>query len=167
MKITENDIRRMVTESVTTILEYGSYRHGYVKPDGNGMTGGHWGGYGSKGSTTIDMAYVLDKLPFSGEDYGIIVNGLKDEYTVNYDYSSSYDESTGYGSRYSPVFELNDWNIEPAFYDDVNALSIDDSVKEAVIKHTESYVENMDFQQEDYDNWPDPDSMMRGGHDNY
>lgn len=160
MKITENDIKKMIQESVKRINEY---RGGYVAPDGNGMTGGSWRSWGK---TTDTVSFCIDdiiseiELPEEIEE--TVDNGLKSDYNVNVSYEASYSESTGYGSKYNPVMEINDQQIDESFYDDVDKLPVDEAIKEQIIAAVENAVESYDFSEEirengSYDSEPDPD----------
>lgn len=128
--INENDIKLMAYESIRRIMKES---HGYVSPDGNGMTGGYWGGSNYKKTISFDPRNYLENTEISADEYDILDEGLKEEYSATLSVSSSYDESTGYGSRYCPVIDFDDVEISKDFYTDVNNLQIDESIKEQVI----------------------------------
>lgn len=136
MRITENDIKRMVMESVSKILE----TRGFVKPDGNSMTGGAWD---SRSETTktvnVDIRSILDnavynhEIELSEDDADILFRGLENEYPIEVSYSSSYDDSTGYGSRFSPKVNISKVTLSPQLLSYFEQLPIEDTIKTSVI----------------------------------
>lgn len=128
--ISENDIKSMVNESIRRIMKES---HGYVRPDGNGMTGGFWGGDKYRKTISFDPRNYIENIDFLDEIYDTIDSGLKEEYSATLSVDCSYDESTGYGSRYCPVIEIEDTEISDDFYEDVDNLQIEENIKEEII----------------------------------
>lgn len=115
LRLTEGDLRTLVSNSVMKILKEAS---GYVPNDGNGMVGGRWESWDESGECNV-LSWLennIDKMAprDMGEDeYNRMIDYLyanEDVFTLVGHFSVSYDESTGYGSSSSPVYEFK--NIE-------------------------------------------------------
>lgn len=159
VRLNKNDLKDIVMEAAKKLIKEG---YGYVTPDGNGMTGGYWGGTKYKTYGTLPMDAVLDKLNLDDETFEYVAESLDVDYNVDAEMSSEYDESTGYGSKHSPVVTVEDADIEKKFFDDVQALQVDDNLKREIIDTAEDFVMSDDMEWNDngddyYDDGPDPD----------
>ena len=114
IRLRESELRHIISESVKRVL---NETRGYVPHDGNGMVGGYYG------SDTFDAhAYILEKFlralsssigskfPEEIENFEDYCLDNEDVFTISGVVSSHYDESTGYGTREIPMYDLEDIN---------------------------------------------------------
>ena len=119
IRLTEGDLRNMIshmTKNVLNEIGYGkNFRGGYVKPDGNSMTGGYYGGATYMTTASIAEKFLeifaevyreLEDDVFS--DFEDFVYSNEDNFVLQVKINSQYDESTGYGSSMFPVNEIED-----------------------------------------------------------
>ena len=111
IRLTESDLHNIVKNSVNKILKEASFTRGYVSNDGNSMVGG------SYGSSRFEEDFnVLDKFlnNFNLEDenewdnFRLYCEQNEEAFNLKVTISSSYDESTGYGSESMPFNEIED-----------------------------------------------------------
>jgi len=152
IQITENDIKNIIKECAKRIIQERFYK-GYVQPDGNGMTGGHWGGHDYTKTIKFKPYDLLDNVEFPENDN---LDWMNKTYTAELSIDSSYDESTGYGTESCPVTEISDINIEDSFYYDVKNLPYDDTIKENIIDSVEDGLSNYEDLSDDNEYY-DPD----------
>ncbi len=109
IRLTESDLHRIVKESVNRILKEGWTRRGYVPSDGNPMVGGYYGRNELSGEKDV-MNDLLENIPdITDEEWEEFKNYCEQNpnvFVIEGVISSVYDESTGYGSAYSPVTSL-------------------------------------------------------------
>lgn len=110
IRLTESELHDIVKESVTRILNEGWTGRGYVPHDGNGMVGGYYGRSEINGEKDV-MDDLLENIPdISDEEWEGFKNYCEQNpnvFIIKGEISSSYDESTGYGSAGFPITELD------------------------------------------------------------
>lgn len=111
IRLTEGDLHKIIKESVKKIINEGWTGRGYVPSNGNHMVGGNYG----RDEITVEkdiMDEFLDSLQYdeiSEEEFKEFENYCKQNpnvFIVEAIISSSYDESTGYGSSDYPIMEF-------------------------------------------------------------
>ena len=109
IRLTESDLHKIVKESVNRILKEGWTRRGYVPHDGNSMVGGYYGRSEINGEKDV-MDDLLENIPDiteeEWEDFKNYCEQNPNVFVIEAEISSSYDESTGYGSAGFPITEL-------------------------------------------------------------
>lgn len=110
IRLTESELHDIVKESVTRILNEGWTGRGYVPHDGNRMVGGYYGRSEISGEKDV-MDDLLENIPdISDEEWEGFKNYCEQNpnvFVIKGEISSSYDESTGYGSAGFPITELD------------------------------------------------------------
>ena len=110
IRLTESDLHQIVKESVNRILKEGWTGRGYVPHDGNSMVGGYYGRSEISGEKDV-MDDLLENIPdISDEEWEGFKNYCEQNpnvFVIKGEISSSYDESTGYGSAGFPITELD------------------------------------------------------------
>ena len=109
IRLTESDLHQIVKESVNRILKEGWTGRGYVPHDGNSMVGGYYGRSEINGEKDV-MDDLLENIPDiteeEWEDFKNYCEQNPNVFVIEAEISSSYDESTGYGSAGFPITEL-------------------------------------------------------------
>lgn len=109
IRLTESDLHQIVKESVNRILKEGWTGRGYVPHDGNSMVGGYYGRSEINGEKDV-MDDLLENIPDitdeEWEDFKNYCEQNPNVFIIEAEISSSYDESTGYGSASCPMTEL-------------------------------------------------------------
>ena len=112
IRLTESELKGLIAGSVRRAISGLNERRGYVPSDGNPIVGGYYDSWQEDGTCNILDLFLssmeglvdpavyseLESYVYDGEDY-FVLGGTLDV---------SYDESTGYGSASSPVYELSD-----------------------------------------------------------
>ena len=113
------------------------YRKGYVKPDGNGMTGGRWWSRDISGSKEVEGSEVLEKM----DDLMMIP-----DFRVDGKFKEGEDESVGlaYG------IDIESMVIPTSVYEEIDQRSdISPKWKAAIKAVIEAYI--ADLEPEDFD----------------
>ena len=109
IRLTESDLHNIIENSVKRIIKEGWTGHGYVPSDGNSMVGGHYGASESSIEKDVldDLLNELPDIPYEEwEDFKDYCEQNPNIFNIRCIISSSYDESTGYGSASHPVIEV-------------------------------------------------------------
>ena len=107
-------------------------RKGYVKPDGNGMTGGHWWSRDISASKEIEGSEVLEKM----DDLMMIP-----DFRVDGKFKEGEDESVGlaYG------IDIESMVIPTSVYEEIdNRTDISGKWKAAIKAVIEAYIDDLD-----------------------
>ena len=116
------------------------YRKGYVKPDGNGMTGGRWWSRDISGSKEIEGSEVLEKM----DDLMMIP-----DFRVDGKFKEGEDESVGlaYG------IDIESMGIPTSVYEEIDKRTdLSPKWKAAIKAVIEAYIADLepeDFNMED------------------
>ena len=160
VRLTENDLHSIIKDSVKTIMERWDIA-GHVSSDGNSMVGGDYASRKSK-----ESMYLTDKLLQALADDGVdpeIYDKFEDycldnedAFKINAIISVSYDESTNYGSKGMPVYEIDEIGSYEKALDYVLNFEDKEFAKFAASKLKE-VVENLDVSDFDLDSYEDDD----------
>jgi hypothetical protein len=108
IRLTENELKRFISESVTKILNESPYggrwdRNGRIPRDG--MTGGSWGSSDVYGTYQIDVSELADMLDGdTGDDYFYMkLEKLKDGLYFKVKGKYGYDDSVGIPEGFSDI----------------------------------------------------------------
>ena len=116
------------------------YRKGYVKPDGNGMTGGHWWSRDIEATKEVEGSEVLEKM----DDLMMIP-----DFRVDGKFKEGEDESVGL--RYG--IDIRAMSIPQSVYDEIDKRTdISGKWKAAIRAVIEAYIADLepeDFNMED------------------
>jgi len=111
----ESDLRHMVYETVARILNEGrnAHRYSYISHNGNGMIGGKWESWEINGSGNILKKFIqnLERRIGNNEELDNFIDYCydnEDVFDVYANISGSYDESSGYGSTYMPLYQIEE-----------------------------------------------------------
>ena len=108
------------------------YRKGYVKPDGNGMTGGHWWSRDISGSKEVEGSEVLEKM-----DNLMMIP----DFRVDGKFEEGEDESVGL--RYG--IDIQDISISQSVYDEIDKRTDISAKWKAAIKAViEAYIDGLE-----------------------
>lgn len=111
IRLTESDLRNIISKSVKKVVSeaINVRRRGYVSNDGNGMVGGEYGSYSEYGTKNV-MNNLLEDIPIDSDngfdEFEAYCEQNEDAFEITAKINFSYDESTGYGSSYFPVGEI-------------------------------------------------------------
>lgn len=110
------------------------YRKGYVKPDGNGMTGGHWWSRERTGYKCIEFVDIMDKL----ED---IACHIPSEINIEATFEEGEDESVGLGH----YIDFNDkGGIPEDVMEAIEEAPVSNTWKAAMKAVIEAYIEGLE-----------------------
>ena len=108
------------------------YRKGYVKPDGNGMTGGHWWSRDIEATKDVEGSEVLEKM----DDLMMIP-----DFRVDGKFKEGEDESVGlaYG------IDIESMVIPRSVYEEIDQRSdISPKWKAAIKAVIEAYIDDLE-----------------------
>ena len=114
IRLTESDLHRIVRTAVNEILK--NVPNTTVSSDGNSMTGGEYGGSNISQSSNIKEEFWQELVDCAAnyaieeEEIDALINFLDSvgAFNIKVVGNSSYDSSTGYGNRFSPVTSIHD-----------------------------------------------------------
>lgn len=110
------------------------YRRGYVRPDGNGMTGGRWWACGRTGHKSVEFADILDKL----ED---MASHIQAEIKLEASFEEGEDESVGLGH----YLDFNDrGGIPEEVMEAIEEAPVSNAWKAAIKAVIEAYIDGLE-----------------------
>jgi len=157
IRLTETDLHNLVREMTCKVLNEAGWgnngwRTGYVKPDGNQMTGGNYGSR-SHGYIPVDISEKFFDETYKilrqyGDTYQEVMEMFFNEenpFIINVCIDSEYDESTGYGSEMFPINTIRDVKGEEKIVEFIDNFQQGDEIfKQAAKKALESTIDNLD-----------------------
>lgn len=148
IRLTESDLHNIIGKSVRKIVSEAMrdrMRKGFVSHDGNGRVGGEYGSttvYGTKNM----LIPLLEEVPIDSDngfdEFEVYCESNEGAFDITAMINFSYDESTGYGTSYSPVGEIESIESDKAF----KCLSeySDKKVSQLAIQTLKDLIDNLD-----------------------
>lgn len=165
IRLTEGELRNIIKNSVGRILGEAA---GYVPSDGNYMTGGRYDSWDTYGYYDILDDFINEINKECYDDYEIeelehfydYVDENAHLFNLAADIEASYDESTGYGSAYSPIYEIKNIDGVDEIISYLKNYDGDKTLAERSAEIFENMIKNVDageFQIDDADDDYDDD----------